>query len=358
MGENKSKKKIIGFSKLQLSKELNKFNIEDYRIKQLWNWIYFYGKTSFEDMNNISKDLRLRLSENYTIERPKILTRQFSNDGTKKWLINFDTKENSAIEMVYIPETDRGTLCLSSQVGCAMECKFCSTGNQGLIRNLTSGEIVEQLLIARDELEEWKNLNKGIGDGRAISNIVFMGMGEPLMNIENVTTAINIINDPDGIAFSNRRITLSTCGIAPLIDKLSLKVNLALSLHATNDRIRQKIMPIAKKYNIDEVLKSCSNYSQKIKRRITFEYVLIDKLNDSEDDARELIKLIKKYNIPSKFNLIPFNEWDGCEFKTSKNATKFAKIITEAGYPSPIRKARGQDIMAACGQLKKTKFSI
>ncbi|MDR3290257.1 MAG: 23S rRNA (adenine(2503)-C(2))-methyltransferase RlmN [Rickettsiales bacterium] len=365
-------KTLIGLTKDEMSNELKTF--EKYRVKQLWNWIYYYGITDFNKMNNLSKDMRSFLKKNYTLERPKILKHLVSKDGTQKWLLEFEECDKSVnmkdicddkithelqqkdtIEMVYIPADDRGTLCISSQIGCSMGCKFCNTGKQGFTRNLTAGEIVSQLLITRDQLGEWDNLNKAIGEGRMISNIVLMGMGEPLLNRENVENAIHIINDPDGIAFSNRRITLSTCGIVPEIKKLDLKVNLALSLHASNDIVRKQIMPIAEKYNIDETLKVCGEYAKKNSdRRITFEYILIEGVNDAEKHAHELIKLVKKHNLPAKFNLIPFNEWNGCEFKTSKNAIKFAKILTDANYPAPIRRSMGQDIMAACGQLKET----
>jgi 23S rRNA (adenine2503-C2)-methyltransferase len=340
---------LIGLTKNELLKELQ--GAENYRVKQLWNWLYYYGKTDFDEMNNLSKDFRQKMKEKYTLARPKIITRQTSKDGTKKWLLEFD--DGNRIEMVYIPETDRGTLCISSQVGCAMNCRFCNTGKQGFTRNLTAGEIVGQVLVARDELREWENLGKAIGQGRAISNIVLMGMGEPLLNCKNVENAVKIINDPDGIAFSNRRITLSTCGIVPQIKKLDLKVNLALSLHAPNDKIRKQIMPIAEKYTVDETMTACGEYAKRNSdRRVTFEYILIDGVNDSEQCAKDLIHLIRKHKIPAKFNLIPFNEWDGCDFKTSKNAVKFAKVLSDANYPTPIRKARGQDIDAACGQLK------
>ncbi|MDR2527185.1 MAG: 23S rRNA (adenine(2503)-C(2))-methyltransferase RlmN [Rickettsiales bacterium] len=349
---------LIGLTKSEILGKLKDF--ESYRVEQIWNWIYCRGKTSFDDMNNLSKEIRIKLKEKYTLERPAILKHLISKDGTQKWLLEFeniDNKTRNAVEMVYIPAEDRGTLCVSSQIGCQMNCKFCNTGNQGFVRNLTAAEIIQQVLLARDELKEWDNLSKKIGDGRAISNIVFMGMGEPLLNRENVEKAINIINAPDGIAFSNRRMTLSTCGIVAEIKKLSLKVNLALSLHASDDETRKKIMPIANKYSIDETMKACGEYAKKNNyRRVTIEYILIDGVNDSEKNAVDLIKLVKKYNIPVKFNLIPFNEWKGCEFKTSKNVNKFAKILTNAKYPSPIRKSMGQDIMAACGQLKETNI--
>ncbi|MDR0423824.1 MAG: 23S rRNA (adenine(2503)-C(2))-methyltransferase RlmN [Rickettsiales bacterium] len=358
-------KNLIGLSKVELGHDLKENGIEEYRAKQIWNWIYYHGKTDFDIMNNLSKEIKTKLKEIYILQRPNILKKQKSKDGTIKWLIGFETSiENEKtfidnIEMVYIPADDRGTLCISSQVGCPMGCKFCNTGQKGFKRNLTAGEIVSQLLIARDELKEWDNLKNAIGEGRLISNIVLMGMGEPLLNRINVEKAVNIINDPDGIAFSNRRITLSTCGIVPEIKSLNLKVNLALSLHASNDSVRKQIMPIAEKYTIEETLIACKKYSEKNSdRRVTFEYILIGGLNDDEKYAYELIDLIKKYNIQAKFNLIPLNEWNGCSFKTSKNAIKFAKILTDAKFPSPIRKAMGNDIDAACGMLFDKKSTI
>lgn len=348
-------KNLIGLTKEELTAELKQFGVEPYRSKQIWTWIYVYGKKNFIDMNNISKDLREKLSENYTISRPKIDTHLISKDGTQKWLLEFTDGEK--VEMVYIPEEDRGTLCISSQIGCAMNCKFCNTGKHGFNRNMTAEEITSQVIIARDELGEWDNLNNAIGDGRTISNIVVMGMGEPLVNYENIVKSLKIINDPDGIAFSNRRITLSTCGLVPQIKKLAddVKINLAISLHASNDEIRKKIMPIAEKYTIKEVMEACREYAKKTNdRRITFEYIMIKDLNDTEEDALKLISLVRKYKVPAKFNLIPFNPWKGCDFKPSPmdNIKKFAQILTDARFPAPIRKARGQDIMAACGQLK------
>ena len=336
-----------------------KFNVKSFVAKQLWQWIYYRGVEDFSDMSNISKKLRDDLTENYSIARPKILNNLTSSDGTKKWLLELNDGEK--IELVYIPADDRGTLCISSQVGCAMGCKFCNTGSQGLTRNLEVYEIVQEVMVARDLLEEWKNIDKAIGEGRKITNIVVMGMGEPLANYDNIVKALKIINDESGIAFSNRRITLSTCGFVPKIYQLAddLKVNLAISLHATTDKIRKKIMPIADKYTIEDIMKACSYYAGKTNyRRITFEYIMIKDLNDSLDDARRLVKLVKKYNIPAKFNLIPFNYWNGCVFKEPTEESKilqFAKIITDARYPCPIRFSKGDDIMAACGQLK-TKF--
>jgi 23S rRNA (adenine2503-C2)-methyltransferase len=306
-------------------------------------------------MNNISKEIRQLLAEKYTLSRPTIAKKLVSVDGTIKWLL--ELQDGEKIECVYIPAEDRGTLCVSSQVGCGMGCRFCNTGSQGLTRSLTCEEIIQQLLVARDELNEWNNLNKKIGEGREISNIVFMGMGEPLANYDNVLKTLQILNDPDGIAFSNRRITLSTCGLAPQIRRLAkdVKLNLALSLHAPNDDIRRQIMPIATKFSIGEVLEACYEFSKATSdRRITFEYTLIKGINDDLRYAYDLIKLVKKYRVPAKFNLLSFNQWDGCPFGSPEplRVRDFAAILTDARYPAPIRESRGQDIMAACGQLK------
>lgn len=346
---------IFGFYINELEEIIkNKYNSKGFIAKQIWSWIYCKGVKNFDDMSNISKDLRNILKESFTCDRPKVMRDLISTDGTKKWLLELQDKET--IELVYIPSADRGTLCISSQVGCSMGCKFCNTGNQGLIRNLNVDEIVQQIIIAKDFLDEWDN--KAIGNGRKITNIVIMGMGEPLVNYDNIVKAVKIINDKNGIAFSNRRITLSTCGIVPKIYDLAedLKINLAISLHATTDEIRGKIMPISEKYSIDEIMKACSVYAKKTNyRRITFEYIMIKDLNDNIDDAKKLIKLVKKYNIPAKFNLIPFNPWNGCIFREptpNNKIIEFAKYITDAKYPCPIRFSRGNDIMAACGQLR------
>jgi len=349
------KQNLIGLTQSELKEKLENLGEKSFRAKQIWSWIYYFGVKSFDEMHNLSKSLHEKLNKNYTIERPKIIKDLTSKDNTRKWLIEFS--DGKQVEMVYIPEEERGTFCISSQIGCAMACKFCNTGTQGFCRNLTTQEIIQQFMIGRDCLNEWENVSKGIGKGRKITNLVFMGMGEPLLNYDNVVKAIKIISDPDGIAFSKRRITLSTCGLVPKIRQLAkdLKVNLAISLHATTDEIRKKIMPIAQKYSIEEIMKACHYFSENTShRRITFEYIMIKDLNDSLENAKRLINLVRKYKVPAKFNLIPFNPWKGCEFKPSdmKQIKKFAEIITNANYPCPIRKARGQDIMAACGQLK------
>lgn len=349
-------KSLFKFSLRELEKEVMEYGIKSFVAKQLWNWIYYHDIKSFDEMSDISKNFKEILKTNYSIDRPKIVKNLKSSDNTIKWLVELVDK--NTIEIVYIPEEDRGTLCISSQVGCNMSCKFCNTGSQGLIRNLEVYEIVQQVILARDCLNEWENISKGIGDGRKITNIVVMGMGEPLVNFDNIVKALKIINDENGIAFSNRRITLSTCGVVPQIYKLAnnIKINLAISLHASTDDIRKQIMPIAEQYSIEEIMKACFYYAQNTNyRRITFEYIMIKDLNDSIDDAKRLIKLVKKYNIPAKFNLIPFNYWNGCTFKESsdkKTILSFAKYITDAKYPCPVRFSRGSDIMAACGQLK------
>ncbi|MDR2778201.1 MAG: 23S rRNA (adenine(2503)-C(2))-methyltransferase RlmN [Rickettsiales bacterium] len=335
---------------------VNDYHRKSFVAKQLWSWLYCRGSKIFEEMTNISKDLRAKLSENYSCDRPKVIDTMTSEDGTVKWLLELYDKET--IELVYIPSNDRGTLCLSSQVGCAMGCRFCNTGSQGFSRNLETHEMVLEVILAKDLLNDWEN--KEIGNGRKITNIVIMGMGEPLLNYENVMKAMKIVNDRNGIAFSNRRITLSTCGIVPKIRDLGeekLKLNLAISLHAADDDTRRKLMPIAEKYTLDQILEACSLYSRKTShRRVTFEYVMINNVNDGLDDARRLLKLVKKYKIPAKFNLIPFNRWESCSFEgepsTGKKIAEFARLITASDYPCPIRLSRGQDIMAACGQLR------
>ena len=354
------KKELLNLTLNELKEELLKHDIKSFVADQLWNWIYCGGCKDFGKMTNISKNNIKFLQENYNIFRPKVINSLKSTDGTIKWLLEMYDSEK--IELVYIPEEDRGTLCISSQVGCPMHCKFCNTGSQGFTRNLEVFEIVSEIMIARDLLDEWNNIDKAIGFGRKITNIVVMGMGEPLLNYDNIVKALKIINDPNGVAFSNRRITLSTCGIVPKIYDLAndLKINLAISLHATTDEIRKKIMPIAEKYSIDDLLNACSHYAKNTNyRRITFEYIMIYGINDKIEDANRLIKLVKKYNIPAKFNLIPFNPWCGCIFEKSSpinNIENFAKVITNAKYPCPIRFSKGKDIMAACGQLKSNNI--
>ncbi len=319
------------------------------RAKQLFHWLYYQGASRFDDMTTISKEMRARLPEHFTADRPDITNLQESTDGTRKWLVKFP--DGQEVESVHIPEEDRGALCVSSQVGCTLTCSFCHTGTMKLVRNLTAGEIISQMMIARDTLGEWPS-PKG---NRMISNIVMMGMGEPLLNYDNVAKALEIIMDGEGISLSKRRITLSTSGVVPKIHQCGeeLGVNLAISLHAVTNDVRDILVPINKRYPIKELLQACREYpSSNNARRITFEYVMLDGVNDSPADARELVRLLK--GIPAKVNLIPFNPWPGSEYKCSSNNAihRFAKIVNDAGYSSPVRVPRGQDIMAACGQLK------
>jgi len=324
------------------------------RVGQIWQWIYHWGVRDFDQMTNLAKDYRAILSEAFVISLPEVVTRQVSDDGTRKYLCRI--AGGHEVEVVYIPETDRGTLCISSQVGCTLTCSFCHTGTQKLVRNLTAGEIIGQVMLARDDLQEWPTPGeKNMGESRLLSNIVLMGMGEPLYNFENVRDAMNIAMDPHGIQLSRRRITLSTSGVVPEIARTAEEIGcqLAVSFHATTDPIRDKLVPINKRWNINVLLDALRAYPKvSNSERITFEYVMLDGVNDSDEDARRLIKLID--GIPAKINLIPFNEWPGAPYKRSSNnrIKAFADIIYRAGYASPVRKPRGEDIMAACGQLK------
>ncbi|MBR2299046.1 MAG: 23S rRNA (adenine(2503)-C(2))-methyltransferase RlmN [Alphaproteobacteria bacterium] len=343
---------IIGLSKEELTDFLAQAGEKPFRAKQIWQWLYFKGVQSFDEMTNLSKDLREKLKERFVLARPKIVTEQISKDKTHKWLLEFSDGER--IETVYIPELDRGAVCISTQVGCAMGCKFCHTGSQKLTRNLTAGEIVAQFMIARDAYHEWPSPTD---QTRYLSNIVVMGMGEPLQNVENVIKALNILSDGDGIGVSRRRITMSTCGIVPQINPVLEKtgVRLAISLHAPNNQIRNQIMPINKVYRIEQILEACKAYQSKDgSRYITFEYIMLNSVNDSVENAYELVDILKKHKIRATFNLIPFNPWSGCDFEPSKaeNIKKFADILNKAGFACPVRVARGQDISAACGQLK------
>lgn len=322
-----------------------------FRAKQIWNWIYQRGVTTFEAMANLPKDLRAQLAEQYVIDRPKVITEQKSEDGTIKWLLGMS--DGQQVEMVFIPTPTRGTLCVSSQVGCTLTCKFCHTGTQPLVRNLGPHEILQQIMYAKDILKEWPS--DGEKEGRDLTNIVMMGMGEPLYNYENVAAALRICMDANGLAISKRHITLSTSGVVPQIVQCGeeLGVNLAISLHAPNDELRSSIMPINNKYPLDQLLEACRNYPGTSQmRRITFEYVMLDGVNDSDDHARELTRLL--LGIPCKVNLIPFNAWAGSGFQCSpmRRIEEFARILEVAGYDAPIRRPRGRDILAACGQLK------
>ncbi|MBT8413908.1 MAG: 23S rRNA (adenine(2503)-C(2))-methyltransferase RlmN [Boseongicola sp.] len=325
------------------------------RVNQLWQWIYHWGVRDFAEMTNLSKDYRAKLAEHFVVAIPEVVSRNVSEDGTRKYLVRI--AGGHEVEVVYIPETDRGTLCISSQVGCTLTCSFCHTGTQKLVRNLTAGEIVGQIMVARDDLDEWPEPGQGTGDAgpRLLSNIVLMGMGEPLYNFENVRDAMKIAMDGEGISLSRRRITLSTSGVVPEIARTADEIGcmLAISFHGTTDEIRNKLVPINKRWPIAELVEALKAYPKASNsERITFEYVMLKDVNDSDEDARRLIKLIE--GIPAKINLIPFNEWPGAPYERSdwKRIKAFADIIYKAGYASPIRTPRGEDIMAACGQLK------
>lgn len=349
---------IIGLTKQSLSEHLLKAGIEqkhlNMRQSQIWGWLYQKGINDFSKMDNISKDVKSLLSKYFSISLPIVVKKEISTDGTKKYLLKLSGGHE--IETVFIPETDRGTLCISSQVGCTLTCSFCHTGTQKLVRNLNPSEMIGQVLIAREDLNEWPTVKDNrVGQPRKLSNIVLMGMGEPLYNFDAVRDAMNIAMDPAGIALSRRRITLSTSGVVPEIRKVGDEIGcmLAISFHATTDEVRNKLVPINKRWNINQLLQALRDYPRlSNSERITFEYVMLDKVNDSDEDAKRLIALIK--GIPAKINLIPFNEWPGAPYKRSSNnrIRAFADIIHNAGYSSPIRKPRGEDIMAACGQLK------
>ena len=347
--ENNPKINLLGLTKAEIKSLLNKINLPNFRASQIWNWIYRSGTVDFNEMTNISKELRYLLSKNFNIWRPKISSTHQSQDGTIKWLLKLD--DGNEIETVWIPDEERGTLCISSQVGCTLTCKFCHTGTQRLVRNLSSSEIVGQVMLAMDQLKDWPSAS----ENRLLTSIVLMGMGEPLFNYENVKKALEIIMDHSGISLSRRRITLSTSGIVPEIKKCGddLGVNLAISLHATNDNLRNELVPINKKYDIKQLLDAVRSYARiSNSRRVTWEYVMLKGVNDTAEDAKNLVKLIK--GIPSKINLIPFNEWPCSPYECSEedSINNFAKIIMKAGYASPIRTPRGRDVMAACGQLK------
>ena len=347
--ENNPKTNLLGLTKAEIKSLLNKIDLPNFRASQIWNWIYRSGTVDFNEMTNISKELRYLLSKNFYIWRPKISSTHQSQDGTIKWLLKLD--DGNEVETVWIPDEERGTLCISSQVGCTLTCKFCHTGTQRLVRNLSSSEIVGQVMLAMDQLKDWPSAS----ENRLLTSIVLMGMGEPLFNYENVKKALEIIMDHSGISLSRRRITLSTSGIVPEIKKCGddLGVNLAISLHATNDNLRNELVPINKKYDIKQLLDAVRSYARiSNSRRVTWEYVMLKGVNDTAEDAKNLVKLIK--GIPSKINLIPFNEWPCSPYECSEedSINNFAKIIMKAGYASPIRTPRGRDVMAACGQLK------
>ena len=335
------------------------------RAKQVFHWLYHRGATEFEAMTDIAKTMRPWLEERFVIGRPQVIEAQVSTDGTRKWLLR--TTDAHDFEMVFIPDADRGTLCVSSQVGCTLNCTFCHTGTMRLVRNLTPGEIVGQVMLARDALGEWPRGRMDVAeeesesdytsDGRLLTNIVMMGMGEPLYNFDHVRDALHIVMDGDGLALSKRRITLSTSGVVPMMARAGAEigVNLAVSLHAVSKEVRDEIVPINRKYGIEELLSACAAYpGASNARRITFEYVMLKDRNDSDQDARELVRLLKHYKLPAKVNLIPFNPWPGAPYEcsTPERVRRFSEIVFEGGISAPIRTPRGRDIDAACGQLK------
>lgn len=346
---------LIGMSLPEMQEALAIHDLPKFRAKQVWNWIYQRGVRDFESMGNLPKDMRTLLDDYYSIERPTVVTEQRSTDGTIKWLLSMS--DGQQIETVYIPEENRGTLCVSSQVGCTLTCRFCHTGTQPLVRNLGPHEILQQIMHARDVLEEWPKVNEKSGpqNGRDLTNIVMMGMGEPLYNYDNVAKALKICMDEDGLSISKRRITLSTSGVVPQIVQCGeeLGVNLAISLHAPNNGLRSSIMPINNKYPLEDLLDACRSYpGTSENRKITFEYVMLAGVNDSDDCAHELVNIL--YGIPAKVNIIPFNKWPNSDFECSSRnrIMAFARILEERGLDAPIRRTRGEDILAACGQLK------
>ncbi|WP_024575569.1 MULTISPECIES: 23S rRNA (adenine(2503)-C(2))-methyltransferase RlmN [unclassified Afipia] len=353
---------LVGLSREELAQRLGEIGVAEkqrkMRVQQLWHWMYVRGARSFADMTNVSKDMRAELEQHFTVDRPEVVAEQISNDGTRKWLLRLPSGHASErpheVECVYIPETDRGTLCVSSQVGCTLNCSFCHTGTQRLVRNLTAGEIVGQVMVARDRLNDWIDRETPNGN-RLVTNVVMMGMGEPLYNFDAVRDALLIVSDNEGIGISRRRITLSTSGVVPNIARTGdeIGVMLAISLHAVRDELRNELVPLNKKYPIKELLDACRAYpGSSNSRRITFEYVMLKGVNDSLDDAKLLVKLLK--GIPAKINLIPFNPWPGTKYECSDwdQIEKFSEYVFNAGYSSPVRTPRGRDILAACGQLK------
>ena len=356
-----AKPSLVGLAREELSERLGELGVapsqRKMRVAQLWHWMYVRGARTFDDMTNVSKDLRAQLGEKFTVARPEVVAEQVSNDGTRKWLLRLPGDgEGRAheVECVYIPETDRGTLCVSSQVGCTLNCSFCHTGTQRLVRNLTAGEIAGQVMVARDRLNDWTDRETPTGS-RLVTNIVMMGMGEPLYNFEAVRDALLIVMDNEGIGISRRRITLSTSGVVPNIVRTGDEIScmLAISLHAVRDELRNELVPLNKKYPLKELIEACRNYpGSSNSRRITFEYVMLKGVNDTMDDAKALVKLLK--GVHAKINLIPFNPWPGTKYECSdwEQIEKFSEYIFNAGYSSPVRTPRGRDILAACGQLK------
>jgi len=362
------KPSLIGLSRAELADALGSVGVPEgqrkMRVQQLWHWLYFRGATSFDTMTSIAKDLRAALADRFTLARPEVVAEQVSVDGTRKWLLRLPGDPESGlpheVECVYIPDAERGTLCVSSQVGCTLNCSFCHTGTQRLVRNLNAGEIVGQVMAARDRLGDWpggvRPTDGVVPSGeRCVTNIVMMGMGEPLYNFEAVRDALLIVADGDGIAISKRRITLSTSGVVPNIARTGAEIGcmLAVSLHAVRDEVRNELVPLNRKYPIRELLDACRNYpGVSNAKRITFEYVMLKGVNDSIEDAKALVRLLK--GIPAKINLIPFNPWPGSRYECSdwEVIEKFSQIVFDAGYASPVRTPRGRDILAACGQLK------
>jgi 23S rRNA (adenine2503-C2)-methyltransferase len=368
------KPSLIGLTRGQLADALGSLGVPQTQIKlrlqQLWHWIYFRGVTSFDEMSSVSKDLRAVLAQHYTLARPEIVAEQVSVDGTRKWLLRLPGEVQGErpheVECVYIPDTERGTLCVSSQVGCTLNCTFCHTGTQRLVRNLTAGEIVGQVMVARDRMGDWPGGTRP-ADGvvpngeRCITNIVMMGMGEPLYNFDAVRDALLIVADGEGIAISKRRITLSTSGVLPNIERTGAEIGcmLAVSLHAVRDELRNELVPLNRKYPIADLLEACRNYpGVSNAKRITFEYVMLKHVNDSIEDAKALVRLLK--GIPAKINLIPFNPWPGTRYECSdwEQIEKFSQVVFDAGYASPVRTPRGRDILAACGQLKSASEKL
>ena len=346
---------LVGLGRAELAAEMAEFGAEPFRAHQLWHWIYHRGATDFATMTSLSKPFREKLSTRYELRRLAISRSLTSIDGTRKWLLRF--RDGEEVETVHIPEEDRGTLCVSSQVGCTLTCSFCHTGTQRLVRNLAPEEIVGQVMIARDALGEWPSPQ----DDRQLTNIVLMGMGEPLYNYGNVAAALKIIMDAEGLSISRRKITLSTAGVAPMIRRCGaeLAVNLAVSLHAVRDDIRDRLVPLNRKYRIADLLEACRTYpGASNARRITFEYVMLKGVNDTPGDARELVRLLA--GIPAKVNLIPFNPWPGAPYECSSDAVieAFSDIVFAAGYSAPVRTPRGRDILAACGQLKSASVKL
>ena len=353
---------LIGLSRAEIAEQLAAIGVapaqRKMRTQQLWHWMYVRGAQTFAEMTNVSKDMRAELEKHVTVDRPEVVAEQISNDGTRKWLLRLPSGNNlekpHEVECVYIPETDRGTLCVSSQVGCTLNCSFCHTGTQRLVRNLTAGEIVGQIMVARDRLNDWADRETPHGN-RLITNIVMMGMGEPLYNFDAVRDALLIVADNEGIGISKRRITLSTSGVVPNIVRTGeeIGVMLAISLHAVRDELRNELVPLNRKYPISELMQACRDYPGATNaKRITFEYVMLKGVNDSLDDAKLLVKLLK--GIHAKINLIPFNPWPGTKYECSDwdQIEKFSEYVFNAGYSSPVRTPRGRDILAACGQLK------